>query len=183
MVSLRICQMQISKLLRAMSEVFSNVKAYPFDDSSRLGFDDESSLFADGFQEGVHYRLLTKPVVTSDPSRVEVLELFWYGYPHCDTLDPALKAWAQNYQAMYCSRECPLCLGVLGKCMRGCSGSRRIWDFWRRSTSHYLMRFIVRGAFTARGRCRCIFRAIWGGSCGRETRACWICDGECVASR
>ena len=60
-----------------MSEVFSNVKAYPFDDSSRLGFDDENqACFADGFQEGVHYQTLTKPVVTSDPSRVEVLSCF-----------------------------------------------------------------------------------------------------------
>ena len=59
-----------------------------------LGLMMNQACFADGFQEGVHYQTLTKPVVTSDPSRVEVLELFWYGCPHCDTLDPALKAWA-----------------------------------------------------------------------------------------
>jgi len=51
---------------------------------------------ADGFQEGVHYQTLAKPVVTSDPAKVEVLELFWYGCPHCDSLDPALKAWVQK---------------------------------------------------------------------------------------
>ena len=51
---------------------------------------------ADGFQEGVHYQILAKPVVTSDPEKIEVLELFWYGCPHCDSLDPALKAWAQR---------------------------------------------------------------------------------------
>lgn len=51
---------------------------------------------ADGFQEGVHYQTLSKPVVTSDSSKVEVLELFWYGCPHCDSLDPALKAWVQK---------------------------------------------------------------------------------------
>ena len=51
---------------------------------------------ADGFQEGVHYQRLSKPVVTSDSSKVEVLELFWYGCPHCDSLDPALKAWVQQ---------------------------------------------------------------------------------------
>ena len=51
---------------------------------------------ADGFQEGVHYQTLSKPVVTSDSSKVEVLELFWYGCPHCDSLDPALKAWVKN---------------------------------------------------------------------------------------
>ena len=51
---------------------------------------------ADGFQEGVHYQTLGKPVVTSDPAKVEVLELFWYGCPHCDSLDPGLKVWVQN---------------------------------------------------------------------------------------
>ena len=51
---------------------------------------------ADGFQEGVHYQTLSKPVVTSDSSKVEVLELFWSGCPHCDSLDPALKAWVQK---------------------------------------------------------------------------------------
>lgn len=51
---------------------------------------------ADGFQEGVHYQILAKPVVTSDPEKIEVLELFWYGCPHCDSLDPALKAWAHR---------------------------------------------------------------------------------------
>ena len=50
----------------------------------------------DGFQEGVHYQILAKPVVTSDPEKIEVLELFWYGCPHCDSLDPALKAWAHR---------------------------------------------------------------------------------------
>ncbi len=48
----------------------------------------------DGFQDGVHYQTLSKPVVTADPAKVEVVELFWYGCPHCDSLDPALKAWA-----------------------------------------------------------------------------------------
>jgi protein dithiol oxidoreductase (disulfide-forming) len=51
---------------------------------------------ADGFQEGVHYQALAKPVITSDSSKVEVLELFWYGCPHCDSLDPELKAWVQQ---------------------------------------------------------------------------------------
>ena len=49
--------------------------------------------FAAEFEEGVHYRTLTKPVVTADPDKIEVLELFWYGCPHCDQLDPAIKAY------------------------------------------------------------------------------------------
>lgn len=45
------------------------------------------------FQSGVHYTELSKPVQTADPSKIEVVELFWYGCPHCDALDPALEAW------------------------------------------------------------------------------------------
>lgn len=45
------------------------------------------------FQSGVHYTELAKPVQTADPSKIEVVELFWYGCPHCDALDPALEAW------------------------------------------------------------------------------------------
>ena len=39
---------------------------------------------------------MAKPVVTSDPEKIEVVELFWYGCPHCDSLDPALKAWVDR---------------------------------------------------------------------------------------
>ena len=38
-----------------------------------LGLMMSQAFSADGFEEGVHYQTLTKPVVTSDPVRVEVL--------------------------------------------------------------------------------------------------------------
>ena len=52
-----------------------------------LGLILNQSGFANEFQEGVHYQTLAKPVVTSDPEKIEVVELFWYGCPHCDSLD------------------------------------------------------------------------------------------------
>ena len=55
--------------------------------------------FAKEFQEGVHFQTLAKPVVTSDPAKIEVVELFWYGCPHCDSLDPALKVWVDRLPA------------------------------------------------------------------------------------
>jgi len=76
-----------------------------------LGLMMNQACSADGFQEGVHYQTLTKPVVTSDPSRVEVLELFWYGCPHCDTLDPALKAWAQKLPSDVVFMRMPVVFG------------------------------------------------------------------------
>ena len=64
-----------------------------------LGLVLSQSGFANEFQEGVHYQTLAKPVVTSDPEKIEVVELFWYGCPHCDSLDPALKVWVNRLPA------------------------------------------------------------------------------------
>ena len=48
------------------------------------------------FQEGKDYTVLKTPVATStaeQPGKVEVVELFWFGCPHCYRLEPALQAW------------------------------------------------------------------------------------------
>ncbi len=43
--------------------------------------------------EGTHYERLAEPVRTADPSRIEVVELFWYGCSHCFLLEPLLTRW------------------------------------------------------------------------------------------
>ena len=53
-----------------------------------------------GFQEGRHYVRLQQPVPVSAPAgRIEVLEFFWYGCPHCHSLEPALKDWVKRLPA------------------------------------------------------------------------------------
>ena len=47
----------------------------------------------DGYQQGVHFQVLARPVPTEDPSRVEVAEVFWYGCIHCYRLEPLLEEW------------------------------------------------------------------------------------------
>lgn len=42
---------------------------------------------------GVHYDLLPIPVETLDPKRIEVVEVFSYGCPHCFEFEPAVEAW------------------------------------------------------------------------------------------
>ncbi len=42
------------------------------------------------------YEKVTPPQPTADPKRIEVLELFWYGCPHCYTLEPHLKNWSKD---------------------------------------------------------------------------------------
>ena len=46
--------------------------------------------------EGIEYQALTRAQPTSTGDRIEVLELFWYGCPHCYHLDPEIDAWLKN---------------------------------------------------------------------------------------
>ena len=46
------------------------------------------------FTEGKDYRLLELPVQTSvGPDRIEVAEVFWYGCPHCRSLEAVVDRW------------------------------------------------------------------------------------------
>lgn len=48
------------------------------------------------FAEGVHYELLDKPQPVQTGEKIEVLELFWYGCPHCYRLEPPLLEWLKK---------------------------------------------------------------------------------------
>jgi thiol:disulfide interchange protein DsbA len=46
--------------------------------------------------EGIDYVVLDQPVTAGGGDRVEVLELFWYGCPHCYHLEEPLQAWLKG---------------------------------------------------------------------------------------
>lgn len=46
-----------------------------------------------GFEEGRHYTELVFPQEVETGKQIEVREFFWYGCPHCYTLEPALDRW------------------------------------------------------------------------------------------
>ena len=46
--------------------------------------------------EGKDYTALTKPQPVAGGDKIEVLEFFWYGCPHCYSLHPHLKTWLAN---------------------------------------------------------------------------------------
>lgn len=48
---------------------------------------------AEDFKEGKEYLVLANPQPTSSGDRIEVVELFWYGCPHCYHLEPLLQDW------------------------------------------------------------------------------------------
>ena len=47
-----------------------------------------------GLVEGKDYAALKKPLRLPATGKVEVVEFFWYGCPHCYAFEPALEAWA-----------------------------------------------------------------------------------------
>src|SRR5690606_18113024 len=48
------------------------------------------------YQAGKHYMELSSPVPVSQPGKIEVVELFWYGCPHCYQFEPVINAWAET---------------------------------------------------------------------------------------
>jgi thiol:disulfide interchange protein DsbA len=48
------------------------------------------------YQEGEAYLLLSNPQPTSTGDKIEVVELFWYGCPHCFELEPVVQAWLER---------------------------------------------------------------------------------------
>lgn len=48
---------------------------------------------------GRDYRVLSTPQPAASGARIEVLEFFWYGCPHCNSLQPSLSAWLKRKPA------------------------------------------------------------------------------------
>jgi len=51
------------------------------------------------YEEGKHYEVLPQPVVTRDPAKIEVVEVFWYGCIHCFHFEPVVGAWKSKLPA------------------------------------------------------------------------------------
>jgi protein dithiol oxidoreductase (disulfide-forming) len=48
------------------------------------------------FREGEHYQVLQKPLAVKTPGKIEVVELFWYGCPHCFHFEPLISQWLKT---------------------------------------------------------------------------------------
>ena len=51
---------------------------------------------AEEYVEGRHYQILDNPTVTRNPSKVEVVEVFWFGCNHCYSLESYIQPWERN---------------------------------------------------------------------------------------
>jgi thiol:disulfide interchange protein DsbA len=62
-----------------------------------------------GFVENTHYVKLAQPAPVSAPAgKVEVIEFFWYGCPHCNAFEPALEAWVKKLPDYVAFRRVPV---------------------------------------------------------------------------
>ena len=50
----------------------------------------------EAYVEGENYDLITPPVRTANPDKIEVAEFFWYGCGHCYTFEPVITAWKKT---------------------------------------------------------------------------------------
>jgi len=51
---------------------------------------------AEEFEAGRHYQILDNPTVTRNSSKVEVVEVFWFGCNHCYALESYIQPWKRN---------------------------------------------------------------------------------------
>ncbi|PRA22415.1 MULTISPECIES: thiol:disulfide interchange protein DsbA [Pseudomonas] len=47
-------------------------------------------------EAGKTYVELPNPVPVSEPGKIEVVELFWYGCPHCYAFEPTINPWVEK---------------------------------------------------------------------------------------
>jgi thiol:disulfide interchange protein DsbA len=49
--------------------------------------------------ESPGYETLSSPQPTQNPAKIEVIEFFWYGCPHCYAFEPLLEKWVKSLPA------------------------------------------------------------------------------------
>ncbi|HCN46273.1 MAG TPA: thiol:disulfide interchange protein [Pseudomonas sp.] len=60
---------------------------------------------------GKEYNELSTPVQVSEPGKIEVVELFWYGCPHCYNFEPTINPWIDKLPADVNFKRIPAMFG------------------------------------------------------------------------
>lgn len=58
--------------------------------------DEPVAAAAQAFKAGEHYAVLDTPVRTSNPNKIEVTEVFWYGCSHCFHFESSVQQWKKT---------------------------------------------------------------------------------------
>lgn len=72
------------------------MKKFLFSSAAAALFAFSGSAMAAQFVAGKDYTVLPNPVAVEKPGKIEVREFFWYGCPHCFTLEPHMQAWLKQ---------------------------------------------------------------------------------------
>ncbi|MBD1552933.1 thiol:disulfide interchange protein DsbA/DsbL [Pseudomonas typographi] len=70
-----------------------------------------STAQAADIEAGEQYKVLKDPVPVSEPGKIEVVELFWYGCPHCYAFEPTINPWVAKLPADVNFRRIPAMFG------------------------------------------------------------------------
>lgn len=62
---------------------------------------------AANFEAGKDYEVLPSAVATDDKSKVEVVEVFWYGCGHCYNFEPMVGAWQKKQDSQVYLKKVP----------------------------------------------------------------------------
>ncbi|MDP8567954.1 thiol:disulfide interchange protein DsbA/DsbL [Methylophilus aquaticus] len=57
------------------------------------------SVFAEAPQLGSQFDQVAQQITTDQPAKIEVMEIFWYGCPHCYHMEQPLEAWVKKQSA------------------------------------------------------------------------------------
>ena len=63
------------------------------------------------FEEGRNYQRIVPAQPTEGKGKIEVVELFWYGCPHCYRFQPYMARWLKEKPADVVYRRMPAILG------------------------------------------------------------------------
>ncbi|MCU1724724.1 MULTISPECIES: thiol:disulfide interchange protein DsbA [unclassified Pseudomonas] len=66
---------------------------------------------AEPIEAGKQYIELSNPVPVSQPGKIEVVELFWYGCPHCYAFEPTINPWSEKLPADVNFKRIPAMFG------------------------------------------------------------------------
>lgn len=68
--------------------------------------------------EPVGYEIVSPAQPTHDVNKIEVIEFFWYGCPHCFDFEPTLAKWLKTMPKNVEFIRNPLCLAIYGVSMQ-----------------------------------------------------------------
>ena len=76
--------------------------------SLAISFSGLSGAQSPKIEEGFDYRILPTPQPLESKGKVEVIEFFWYGCPHCYDFEPELNAWLKRQPKDVIFRKIPV---------------------------------------------------------------------------